>query len=364
MSRGYPTRQFPKPFVITRRAAIAGISAAWAAQAWTQTPYPEQSVRAGTPIAALPYFPHFQAESGATTAGIGNYITVSAGADNGANNCMASKMWQAARHSTTKQAVDNLLAKIPARIAVAGQGNCWIGGHGNEGLLETGCGQGSGDYKTQYVMTWNEAYWGPEFDRLKNKNFIMTYIFSCHTGAGDQGADVLWQLAKRTGRPAAGRTGFTYCGNSITFEGGSVWQVATPDARPTPIKAPTEHLTIMSRATTILIPQGGVLRPLEPADIRSVSIRRRGMDGRMGPSSNVSRSDQRYEILLSTLFVYGPARLPGDPTAMMTATVTIVTRGGTVTAEIYNDRLVRFEGTDIAYYAASDVAGMLSALTD
>jgi len=159
--------------------------------------------------------------------------SVSSGPDNGANNCLASKIWRPKRHGTTKEMVDNLLACGPTQ--------CNIAGHGNAGLLETGSGQ-DGYNSESDINLWNKFYWEGEFERLATRPAPILSIISCHTGEGEDGADLLYEMAKLLGFPARARTGFAYCGDrGLTFEANSTWQVATPDHRPNPIASPTPH---------------------------------------------------------------------------------------------------------------------------
>lgn len=182
---------------------------------------------------------------------IGNHNTVSSGPDNGANDNMGRLFWNCMRHSTTEQAINNWLGRLGGRLSTNeeiernGNGSLVIGGHGNEGFLETGSGQnGQTDYRTNFLATWNKFIWDAFFQRLRPKNFPVIYIYSCHSGAGTAGAEFLYQLALSTGHPVAGRTGFVYSNNqNIWFENGSVWQVATPDRKPDPIASPTPHFT-------------------------------------------------------------------------------------------------------------------------
>lgn len=186
--------------------------------------------------------------------GVGAANTISAGPDNGANNNLACAFWKAMRHSTTKQAMDNFISRIQSSLAdpkdtdedilLKGVGQLNIAGHGNEGFFTTGCGQdGQQDYKTNIMSTWSEFWWGGELDRLRGKNFTILTFWSCHTGAGEEGADFLHAVSKRIGLPARGNTGWLYSNSKcrVWMEKGAQWQVATPDRRPPAIEAPTPH---------------------------------------------------------------------------------------------------------------------------
>ncbi|MEO0487544.1 MAG: hypothetical protein AAF092_16695 [Pseudomonadota bacterium] len=192
--------------------------------------------------------------SDVVVSGVGAANTISSGPDNGANNNLACGFWNSMRNATTEQAVDNFLSRIQANLASSedsdeellrkGIGQLNIGGHGNEGFFTTGCGQdGQQDYKTNTMSTWNEFWWGTQLDRLRGKNFTILTFWSCHTGAGEEGADFLYAVAKRIGLPARGNTGWLYSNSKcrIWMEKGAQWQVAMPDRRPPAIQSPTPH---------------------------------------------------------------------------------------------------------------------------
>lgn len=91
--------------------------------------------------------------------GIGDYNSISNGPDNGANGNLRRIFWKSMGHSTTTEAKNNFLSRPLTKDAdpnVNNAENLNIGGHGNNGFLETGCGQtGPQDYKTNYLSAWN-----------------------------------------------------------------------------------------------------------------------------------------------------------------------------------------------------------------
>lgn len=279
--------------------------------------------------------------------GIGDNNTVSAGPDNGANNNMGRAFWQCLRHTTTEQAVNNWLSRIKTtinpnnEIELFGNGNLNIGGHGNEGFLETGYGQnGNPDWNTNFLATWNSFAWRPFIEKLAGKNFPIVYIYSCHSGAGERGADFLFQLAQTIGRPVAGRTGFTYSNNrpQVWFENGSVWQVATPDRRPTPIEAPTPHFT---KSTQIIFSNGKSMEQLNENEILEVKIKKFELTEivrtqQMGFTAEFSKS------IVKELFIAEPFKIDGTLLAIKTHTISIKTksRDTPYLFDVYNQRLI------------------------
>jgi hypothetical protein len=277
--------------------------------------------------------------------GIGDHNTVSAGPDNGGNNCMAGRFWRVMRHSTTEQAVNNWLSRLGVKfeneeIEKNNAGNLNIFGHGNEGFLETGPGQtGTYDYKTNFLATWNSDWWQPFLARIKPKTYPIMYIYSCHSGAGENGAELLYQIAVITGHPVAGRTGFTYCGsNGISFEANSVWQVATPDRKPTPIAAPTPHFT---KATQIIFSNGKSMEQINQDEIVEIKIEKfdikeTARTQQTGFSVEISKS------IVKELFGAEPFKIDGDLLAIKTHTLAIKTKSKNTPYlfDVYNDRLI------------------------
>ncbi len=349
---------------LDRRHVLTGISASLVAVV-TNTATLAQGVQTGNRLDQIPFLSNIlPSQRDLGIMGVGSFSSISGGPDNGANNCLAQHIWQAARHSTTEQAFRNVLAKMPAALTT-GAGNIIFGGHGNEGYLETGGGQSGSDWKTQALLSWNESYWGPHADTVRGKQWIMAYIYSCHSGAGERGAELLYKLATRLDRPVAGRTGFTYCGGGkgITFEAGSVWQVATPGIMPSPIEAPSPHLTSAMFPERILVPIEGILRELRTDQVRVVNVAVTGAGEFAGRSTRVRPDRQVSAVLIRALFASEPQRLPGEPTAMVTARVTLMVGASTLSIELLNGRLTRVVGSDIVYRAAAGIDELLRVLS-
>jgi hypothetical protein len=275
--------------------------------------------------------------------------SVSFGPDNGALNCNAGHPPQggtARRHRTTTEAVNNSLAcfaKLKPKDVVMIN---WCG-HGNEGFLETGFGQtGHPDMATNYIMKWNENSWGPELDRLarKSSRTQMLSIYSCDTGAGELGADVLYSIARRLKVPVRGRTGLTFCGSGgIYFEASSVWQVATPTTRPHKIDSPHHHA---------LLSMGKTVGPFLIRSIKSVELEVPGRTPRL-------ITGQTATEFLRVCFGSEPMDKPGEPTALISGAFTV--RTGKILRKfvIYNDRLIEDLKSGQVYYPGTNLRGLL-----
>ena len=127
----------------------------------------------------------------------------------------------------------------------------------------TGCGQtGQQDFKTNVMATWNEPWWGVDFAKLKGQKFTILTFWTCHTGAGEEGADFLYAVAKRIGLPARGNTGWLHSNSKceVWREQGAQWQVATPDNRPPAIPSPTTHFPL-TRDKAVAFEGGDMIDP-------------------------------------------------------------------------------------------------------
>jgi hypothetical protein len=162
--------------------------------------------------------------------------TVSSGPDSiGMLDCLAKHVMQSMRHDSTESAVNNLLSTVTGRPAMTS-----ILGHGNVGFVETGCGKEGVASLYNVIIWWSRQIWASKLIALSGKKFDVLSIFSCDTGAEEEGADLLFDIATVIDKPAQARTGLTICDarGGIRFEPGSEWQLATPRVRPSPKHRP------------------------------------------------------------------------------------------------------------------------------
>lgn len=299
----------------------------------------------------------------ADAAGIGEKNTVSNGPDDGANNMMAACFWQCKRHGTTDEAISNsraafapdIVKEFPDMYGSAGGLN--IGGHGNEGVLETGMGQTGPFSVNKWVATWTEYYWGPLLDTLKPSSITMISIWSCHSGAGPEGAELLFRMAERCGRAVRGRTGFTYTnGKTIWFEKGSVWQVATPGNKPTPIAAPSPHF--IGAATNVI---GGNDITADNVTELKVTTAARGS----GKTDVTLKLDgQLASDVLASLFDGVPMNLDVGVMGFVTARLEVAFASGeTKFFDIYNDRLAIETTEKVGYYLKGSVMRLVETMS-
>lgn len=255
-------------------------------------------------------------------------MTVSAGSDNGFNSCVPGHYAGSARHSTTTGAIDNLInmvvASLDSRAVEASKGPPHIAGHGDSGFMTTGCGQNGPQNYDNTIGTWNEGSWGPQFDRLQAKNYAILTLLTCTTGAGQEGADLLYAMAKRTGKAVRARTGLTYCGSGgVTYENGSTWQVATPGSKPSPIPPPSQHF---APSHVVQFMTDNTLRAIDVDAITKVSVIRR-FRGIGTEAEIMTLSDTDTRPLLSLIDLAHPFDPGGVPGAMANAELVLEVAG-------------------------------------
>lgn len=290
--------------------------------------------------------------------GIGQKNTVSAGPDDGTLSCNASHFWTPKRHSSTQQAIDNILARVQMTVdppaprgqvenGVLGVAGANICGHGNEGLLETGMGQNGPYDSNKVLLPWNSWSWGPQFERIKPSSIVSVSLWSCHTGAGQQGANLLYDLAVLCGRAVQAGTGFLYCSsNGMWWENGTVQQVATPSNKPAPIAAPTPHAIMRTPKFQI----GG--KEFEATDAEQLEIGLQTFGRSAGPT-RTARGQEAKDVA-AHLFISEPMDMSNVLIGgMITATLKVTLGSHTLEFTVYNDRLAVEKETRTGYYTAS-----------
>jgi hypothetical protein len=292
--------------------------------------------------------------------GIGEKNTVSNGPDNGSLNCNAKHLWNSMRHGSTQQAIDNGLSRLmfsvtpalPSELTVEGAlgaGGLNIGAHGNDGQFETGSGQ-TGPFNTnQFVYLYNEDVWGPQLDRIKPSSTTIITIYSCHTGTGQDGADLLFEMAKRSGRAVRACTGFLFCGdpNGIYMENGAVWQVATPTNKPAPIAAPSPHFSVDAN-----VKFESTDREYDASDVVDIEFWLQSFGEKIGLNKRLSGQTAQY--VAANLF-YPPAMvISGRVSAMITGHIRVSLAGsGVIDFAVFNDRLAVDVKSRTSYYIKS-----------
>jgi hypothetical protein len=279
--------------------------------------------------------------------------TVSTGPDDGTMNVSAKAFPKSKRHNSTAEAINNLSeATAYDEVGTIFPYSWILSGHGSEGLIETGAGQ-NGEFNKENVIEIDYlAYWQPLFEKIKENPAKSLKMSSCHTGAGEEGADLLYQIAKIIGKPVLARTGFTYANTitgddflplySITYEEGSQWQVATPNNRPPAIEAPSKKVSTPTLINNFILYQSETrFSPFKLDAINKIIVKSR---------NNVNEIEKKdFAYCLSILFQYESFVLTGNLQALVTGSVQIETDNFVYIYYIYNNRLLRATNTNIYY---------------
>jgi hypothetical protein len=221
-----------------------------------------------------------------------------------------------------------------------------MGGHGNDGQVETGMGQTGPFDNNKIILTFNEWAWGPQIDRIGPSSITLVSIWSCHTGTGQDGADLLYAMAKHCGRAVRGMTGFLYCNSdNLWMENGSVWQVATPNNKPNPIPAPSPHFIMAN----VKFEVGG--HEFEAPDVQEIEIAPQSFGVRHLPSRTVH--GQAAQGVVTQLFRSLPMDMNVQIGAMITASIRVKFPQGDISFTVYNDRLAVDPKTHTGYYISS-----------
>jgi hypothetical protein len=271
--------------------------------------------------------------------------TITAGADPNRylDYARACKPGAIANHSAV-EAGNALLASAGSATNV----DLHIVGHGNLGKIMTGSGLYGGDLEriieAQNIDTWRDA-----FKPLRGRAASLR-LWSCNSGQGDSGVELLAALASVLDCPCCAPIGMIECFSPCGFalETGSGWQSKVPGkpdpkaAYPRPMRvnltpgawslqvAPTTFINL-NEVVGFQIDRGDGQRPWS------------------GPQANQ---------LLQQIDVARPIRLSGGLGAIITASLTISYRQsdgstGTKTFSVYNDKLVK-SNTDPTYYWCDD----------
>ena len=297
--------------------------------------------------------------------GIGEINTISNGADNGANNNLACGFWNSMRHSTTEQAVNNFLSRLPASNSIdnqiQGSGALNIGGHGSEGFLTSGSGHGPQDWQKNFIANWNQVAWGPFLEKLSQRNFPWLKIWSCHTGAGEEGAALLYAIAKVIKKPVMANTGFLFSNNKcrIWQENGAVWQVATPENRPAPISAPSPHFQEYEIMSDIITLGSNSIKSSEIKNINLVFN-----SHLVNKEELVIDDNEIIKIITKEIISGSKIKIPGKPLAFINAQIRIRDiRENEILINIYNNKLATNEAENIGFYLSPKLSSLLKSLS-
>lgn len=223
-----------------------------------------------------------------------------------------------------------------------------IVGHGHYGIIGTGAGQSPGT-TDQHMDTSNEASWSGEIAKLKG---LVTdlYLYGCHTGASDVGAQLLYDMAKLANANVYAPTGIIYCDSvtgSFTLELGSQWQIATPTTKPQPINPP-----VVSTSPTM-----DEARVHHLGNQLLIAMDQLSASRYQASYAATAMTDQNAMALTQEVLWDQPFTPQGEPGAMITGHLQVVFGHGPrallKSFLVYNDTLLRDEDNPSIFYRAS-----------
>lgn len=199
----------------------------------------------------------------------------------------------AAGNLTTEQAAENLRlcemsypSKQPANIV----------GHGAEGDIDTGQALG------QCMTVDNIDEWRPLLEPLRDK-ISELYLFGCSVGGGEDGAELLYEIAQTINAPVSAPTGLIYChaDGHFSLEPNAVWQTATPAARPPTIQPPNQGANGVNGSSA------GARGSTEVVDARYTP-----------KGDDLALTGENAKSLAREVLWDNPVKLPGEPGAKVT----------------------------------------------
>ncbi|KQY30219.1 hypothetical protein ASD21_14070 [Caulobacter sp. Root1455] len=233
----------------------------------------------------------------------------------------------AGAHSNIQAAAANLLA---CATRTSSPTTASLVGHGSMGVIATGAGGSLGTDK-QYIGLDNQNVWAPLLQPLSGR-FSGLYLYGVEIGAGVEGAQLLYALAKVMNTNVFGPTGLIYCDSrgNFTLESGSQWQVATPVTPPRPI-APPQFLPSLVAARGALVTASAAF----------------DVTGRPLPQRSAA-------ALAGEVAWTQPFQPPGAVSGLVTGRLRVgFGRGALKTYTIYNHALLRDNAQPAVFYRAS-----------
>lgn len=256
---------------------------------------------------------------------------------------------QAGRHGNAQQAISNINGGERTKVLI---------GHGYRGLIVTGTGQSASD-PARYISLTNQANWQPAVAALKGQCSIL-YLYACHPGVSQEGANFLFNLAQVLGCTVMGPTGFIYINpqGMFSLEPRSVWQSATPTHRPNPIEAPTPYFRELLEEIFVVVDTGVVGMKIEDVVSLTFTPLMRNPENR-SPSLTIRGADSQE--VLKRLALTEPFRLPGIPGAVVTGRLQIQAGDGTEKQFlVLNERMLQDQDNpEIFHYWSKEAASIL-----
>lgn len=216
-------------------------------------------------------------------------------------------------HATVEEAVENIMAgKTPfGRTAQ-------LVGHGMAGLIAVGCGKGPLT-PGAYIGLDNVSEWTPVLAAMSG-HLQALRLTGCNVGSGQDGADLVEQVACAIQAPVLAPTGLAVAvaDENISLQDGSVWQVGQCHIAPHPIPVPNKPTPPPAPALHFMLETGE--REVVPVErVQALDFKRSGF--LTGPELHLDK--QGAQNLLGTMKFEEPKPLRGEPLALPTGELSI-----------------------------------------
>jgi hypothetical protein len=228
-------------------------------------------------------------------------------------------------------------------------------GHGYQGTIYTGSGDTPTSVSLKFVGVDNSTDWAAQknLSAIGKSAISLARLCACDTGAGPDGANLLFLVAKTVSVPVEAPTGLLFCDSVDGFflEPYATWQRATPQSKPNPIDPPQQYVTSPAMDSLLFKSSTGYFTiPL--ADVTAVSITPAGPH-RFSP---VNLAGSHAQTATTFVQFNKPFESHAVPAAVTSGTFLVsFTRNGRDeqrALRIYNNRLLRdLTMSDVYYYA-------------
>jgi hypothetical protein len=274
----------------------------------------------------------------------GQPLTLESGPDDGFLACAAPVLRPNFVNKDTDEAFRNLGLKANASSVGV------VTGHGHAGLLCTGGGNQCNTAGTMMGL-FNRPAWEQAAAKLLNQ-FSAVLLLGCSVGAGQEGADFLFEVAKVINMPVAAPTHWVWCEpGKISLDKDAHWQQATPQNKPKVIPRPAAKPDPPGKKAYGLSIEGKPVQVAASAvkvtDFKAMLFTGGLMVLRPAPAGTASQ-------MLQFIDFENPLINPGVPAAMVTATIDLDVRINDrltrKTFKVYNDELVQDSAQRGVYY--------------
>jgi hypothetical protein len=245
-------------------------------------------------------------------------------------------------HASTAGAVKNLLSCLDG---AAGK-DVNIIGHGIDGRISTGVGERLSAIKTTSagVLAFdNEDAWKNALAQLKDARVASLTLWGCNTGAGEEGASLVAEIAQLINAPVNAPTGLVYPGagtNDFMIQVDTTMQSAKPGQTPK-AKHPPKYLELFNQRRDAQFRWERGFVKIKPVDFHGTQLFGGHPENLNTESFPSVKADPRTVRILFD----APFKVPGGIPATVTGTaVSTFTKDGKQQRRVfrvYNNRYVQ-----------------------